>query len=56
MVEQEARIMSIHIDILENKVLGLRQIEKRLGAIPAWAEERLAGRASPAPKDLSVPR
>jgi len=45
--------MPIHIDILENKVLGRefkrgevtvlrRQIEKRFGTLPDWVEERLA--------------
>jgi hypothetical protein len=61
-VEQEVRKMPIHIDILENKVLGRefkkglqegrqegelailrRQIEKRFGSLPAWAEQRLVG-------------
>jgi len=52
-VEREARKMPIHIDILENKVLGRefkrgevtvlrRQIEKRFGTLPDWVEERLA--------------
>src|SRR5882762_6579931 len=56
-VEQEARKMPIFIDILENKVLGRefkrgeltvlrRLIEKRFGAIPGWAEERLTGRSA----------
>ena len=61
-VEREIRKMPIHIDILENKVLGRefkkglregrqegelailrRQIEKRFGALPSWAEQRLSG-------------
>jgi hypothetical protein len=52
-VEREARKMPIHIDILENQVLGRefkrgevtvlrRQIEKRFGTLPDWVEERLA--------------
>ena len=72
-VEQEARKMPIHIDILENKVLGReykrglhegelkgeltvlrRQIEKLFGAIPSWAEERLAGRSAAELEELSV--
>jgi hypothetical protein len=68
-VEQEARKMPIHIDILENKVLGReykrglqegeltvlrRQIEKRFGAIPNWAAERLAGRSASELEELSV--
>jgi hypothetical protein len=65
MVEQEARKMPILNDILDNKVLGRefkrgeltvlrRQIEKRFGAIPSWAEERLAGRSPADLEDLSV--
>ncbi len=64
-VEREARKMPILNDILDNKVLGrefkrgeltvLRlQIEKRFGAIPTWAEERLAGRSPADLEDLSV--
>lgn len=52
-VEREIQKMPVYIDILENKVLGpafkrgeltilRRLIEKRFGAIPDWAEERLA--------------
>jgi hypothetical protein len=37
----------------ELKVLR-RQIEKRFGAIPAWAEERLASRTTAELEDLSV--
>jgi hypothetical protein len=54
MVEEEARQMPILNDILEHEVIGreyrkgelnvvLRQIEKRFGAIPPPAQERLAG-------------
>jgi hypothetical protein len=57
--------MPILNDILDNKVLGRefkrgeltvlrRQIEKRFGAIPSWAEERLAGRSPADLEDLSV--
>ena len=57
--------MPIFGDILDNKVLGRefkrgelavlrRQIEKRFGAIPTWAEERLTGRAAADLEDLSV--
>jgi Domain of unknown function (DUF4351) len=64
-VEREARKMPILNDILDNKVLGRefkrgeltvlrRQIEKRFGAIPSWAEERLAGRSPADLEDLSV--
>jgi hypothetical protein len=68
-VEQEARKMPIHIDILENKVLGReyrrglqdgeltvlrRQIEKRFGPLPPWAEERLTACATTALEDLST--
>ncbi len=53
-VEQEARTMPILNDILDNKVFGRefkrgemtilrRQLEKRFGPLPGWAEERLAG-------------
>jgi hypothetical protein len=52
-VEREIEKMPIYIDLLENKVLGppfkrglltmlRRVIQARFGAIPAWAEERLA--------------
>jgi len=64
-VEREARKMPILNDILDNKVLGRefkrgeltvlrRQIKKRFGAIPGWAEERLAGRSPADLEDLSV--
>jgi hypothetical protein len=64
-VEREARKMPILNDILDNKVLGRefkrgeltvlrRLIEKRFGAIPSWAEERLAGRSAPDLEELSV--
>jgi hypothetical protein len=64
-VEREARKMPILNDILDNKVLGRefkrgeltvlrRQIEKRFGTIPSWAEERLAGRSPADLEDLSV--
>jgi hypothetical protein len=64
-VEQEARKMPILIDILDNKVLGrefkrgeltvLRlQIEARFGAIPNWAEERLAAQSPRELEALSV--
>ena len=36
----------------ERKVLR-RQIEKRFGAIPGWAEERLTGRSTAELEDLS---
>lgn len=56
-------------DILDNKVLGRefkrgvqegeltvlrRQIEKRFGALPGWAEERLAGRTTTELEELSI--
>jgi len=59
--------MPIHIDILENKVLGReykrglqegelkvlrRQIEKRFGPIPGWAEARLQTRSTTELEDL----
>ena len=64
-VEQEARKMPILNDILDHKVLGRefkrgeltvlrRLIEKRFGAIPSWAEERLAGRSTGELEELSV--
>jgi predicted transposase YdaD len=84
-VEQEARKMPIHIDILENKVLGReykrglqdgelkgeirgevkgeikgelailrRQIEKRFGPLPPWAEESLTARTITQLEDLSL--
>jgi hypothetical protein len=64
-VEQEARKMPILNDLLDNKVLGRefkrgeltvlrRQIEKRFGAIPSWAEERLVDRSAADLEELSV--
>ena len=68
-VEREARKMPILGDTLDNKVLGRefkrgvqegeltvlrRQIEKRFGAIPSWADERLAGRSAADLEELSV--
>jgi hypothetical protein len=64
-VEQEARKAPILNDILDHKVLGRefkrseltvlrRQIEKRFGAIPGWAEERLASQSSTELEELSV--
>jgi hypothetical protein len=68
-VEQEARKMPILNDILDHKVLGRefkrglqqgeltvlrRLIEKRFGAIPSWAEERLASRSTAELEELSV--
>jgi hypothetical protein len=68
-VEWEARKMPIFGDILDNKVLGRefkrglregeltvlrRLIEKRFGAIPTWAEERLTGRSAADLEELSV--
>ena len=61
--------MPILGNTLDNKVLGRefkrglqegeltvlrRIIEKRFGAIPAWAEERLAGRSAADLEELSV--
>jgi hypothetical protein len=68
-VEREIQEMPVYIDISENKVLGpaykramregeLRMlrglIEKRFGSMPAWAEERLAGRSTTELEDLSL--
>ena len=64
-VEQEARKMPILNDILDNKVLGRefkrgeltvlrRQIEKRFGAVPNWAEDRLTGRTTTELEELSI--
>ena len=64
-VEQEVRKMPILNDILDNKVLGRefkrgeltvlrRQIEKRFGAVPNWAEDRLAGRTTTELEELSI--
>jgi hypothetical protein len=64
-VEEEARKMPVFIDILENQVLGRefkrgeltvlrRQIEKRFGTIPSWAEERLTSRSPAELEELSV--
>ena len=57
--------MPILNSILDHKVLGRefkkgeltiirRLIEKRFGAIPGWAEERLAARSPAELEDLSV--
>ena len=61
--------MPIFGDILDNKVLGRefkrglregeltvlrRLVEKRFGAIPTWAEERLTGRSAADLEELSV--
>ncbi len=88
-VEGEIKKMPVHIDILENKVLGReykrgrqeghqegrqeghqegrqegrlegelsvvrRQIEKRFGTLPDWADEQLAQLSKPALADLSL--
>ena len=64
-VEREARKMPILNDLLDNKVLGRefkrgeltvlrRLIEKRFGAIPSWAEDRLADRSAADLEELSV--
>ena len=68
-VEWEARKMPILGNTLDNKVLGRefkrglqegeltvlrRIIEKRFGAIPTWAEERLTGRSAADLEELSV--
>jgi hypothetical protein len=68
-VVKEIERMPVYIDILENKVLGppskkglqegelrilRRLIEKRFGAIPNWAEERLAARSAAELEELSV--
>ena len=68
-VEREIGKMPVYIDLLENKVLGpkfkramqegemrilRRQIEKRFGAIPNWAEERLAARSAAELEELSL--
>ena len=68
-VEWEAREMPILGNTLDNKVLGRefkrglqegeltvlrRVIEKRFGAIPTWAEERLTGRSAADLVELSV--
>jgi hypothetical protein len=60
--------MPIHIDILENEVLGpvfqqglqtgeltvlRRLIEKRFGALPSWAGEKLAVLSTSQLEDLS---
>jgi Domain of unknown function (DUF4351) len=64
-VEQEARKMPILNNILDHKVLGRefkkgeltvlrRQLEKRFGPLPAWAEERLASYSASELEDLSL--
>jgi hypothetical protein len=62
-VEREVQTMPLLDDILDNKVIGRemrkgeltilrRLIEKRFGAIPGWAEERLVGRSARELEDL----
>lgn len=61
--------MPILNDILDNKVLGReykrglqdgeltvlrRQVEKKFGPLPSWAEERLAGRSTTELEELSI--
>jgi hypothetical protein len=61
--------MPIFIDRLENKVLGReykrgfqqgfreslrRQIEKRFGSLPSWAEQRLAGASTEQLEELAT--
>jgi len=68
MVEQEAGDMPIQTSILEHDVLGplfmkgrqegevailRRQLEKRFGALPGWASEKLVSLPSPELEDLS---
>ena len=68
-VEEEARKVPILNSILDHEVLGRefkrglqegeltvlrRLIEKRFGALPGWAEERLSGRTATELEDLSV--
>jgi hypothetical protein len=68
-VEEEIRNMPILNDIMDHKVLGReykrglqqgeltvlrRQIEKRFGAIPSWAEERLSSHTAAELEALSV--
>jgi hypothetical protein len=68
-VEREVRKMPILKDIMDHQVLGRefkrgllegeltvlrRQIEKRFGAVPSWAEENLAARTKAEVEELSV--
>ena len=68
-VEQEVRKMPILNNILDHEVLGRefkkgqqagelimlrRLIQKRFGAIPSWAEKRLAAKSVPELEELSV--
>ncbi len=68
-VKQEVQEMPIHIDLMENEVIASyyrrgrqegeltvlrRQIEKRFGALPGWAEERLAAKSTAELEELSV--
>jgi hypothetical protein len=65
LVEEEASKMPILNDIREHSVLGReykkgelsvlrRQLEKRFGTVPAWAEERLSKLSPQELEDLSV--
>ena len=66
-VKEEAYGMPVYIDLSENVILGpayrkgllegesamvRRQIQKRFGALPAWAEERLAKMTAPEIEEL----
>jgi len=68
-LEQETQKMPITIDLMKNKVIAReyrrgvqegestllrRLIEKRFGALPAWAEEKLASRSTSEIEDLGV--
>jgi hypothetical protein len=68
-VEREARAMPVFNPIMDNKVLGReikrgiqlgelkvlrRQIEARFGAIPAWAENKIADYSSEQVENLAV--
>ena len=65
LVEEEASKMPILNDIREHSVLGReykkgelsvlrRQLEKRFGTVPAWAEERLSKLSPQELEDLSI--
>jgi hypothetical protein len=65
LVEEEAKKVPILNDILQHEVLGReyksgeltilrRQIEKRFGSVPKWAEQRLAKLSAKELEELSV--
>ena len=68
-LEREAKTVPVYIDIMKNKVLGRerrqgqldgvltllrRQLDKKFGPIPTWADERLSQATVPEIEELAV--